>query len=191
MRQPAGRTPAPGRLRLVQDFINTWDIEAGTDALDSSDALSRWLHRRDLLDRRERVNDRHDLDQALELREALRELCGAEHDQRSPVPAARRVIEAAARRAALTLTHDADGDWQLTPQAGGANGALGRLVAVVYDAVRSDRWWRLKVCQNDACRWAFWDGSPNRTGRWCAMAICGNRAKVTAYRDRTRPKRPQ
>jgi predicted RNA-binding Zn ribbon-like protein len=34
----------------------------------------------------------------------------------------------------------------------------------------------------------FYDRSKNRSGRWCVMAECGNRAKVRAYRERERAK---
>lgn len=185
MPQPGGRAPAPGRLHLVQDFINTVDIEDATDVFDSVAAVGRWLGRRDLLGPGNRLRDPADLDRAVRLREALREVCAANHDLQPPPPASVAIVEAAARDAVLTITQDPDEGWRLQPQATGVAGALGRLVAIMYDAVTDAQWWRLKVCQNDACRWAFWDSSPNRAGRWCVMAICGNRAKINAYRDRT------
>jgi predicted RNA-binding Zn ribbon-like protein len=43
----------------------------------------------------------------------------------------------------------------------------------------------MRVCPNPDCRWMFYDHSKNRSGRWCQMAECGNRAKVRAYRERT------
>ncbi|HWL91166.1 MAG TPA: CGNR zinc finger domain-containing protein, partial [Actinomycetota bacterium] len=30
----------------------------------------------------------------------------------------------------------------------------------------------------------FFDGSKNKSGKWCSMAACGNRAKVRAFRER-------
>ncbi len=45
-------------------------------------------------------------------------------------------------------------------------------------------WSRLKACRQ--CEWAFYDWSKNRSGRWCAMSVCGNRTKVRAYRARRR-----
>lgn len=47
---------------------------------------------------------------------------------------------------------------------------------------------RLGRCENDGCRWAFVDASRNRSRRWCDPAICGNVAKVRAYRERHRPR---
>jgi len=188
MRQPGGRVPAPGRLHVVQDFINTVDIEDATDAFDSVSAVDRWLRRRDLLGGGDRLRDPDDLDRAVRLREALREVCAANHALRAPPPAAVEIVEAAARDAVLTIARDSHDEWRLQPRAAGLAGALGWLVVIMYGAMVDAQWWRLKVCHNDACRWAFWDSSPNRRGRWCAMAICGNRAKVKAYRGRSSPK---
>jgi len=45
---------------------------------------------------------------------------------------------------------------------------------------------RLRRCQNEGCRWAFVDASRNGSRRWCDPEICGNVAKVRAYRQRQR-----
>src|ERR1022692_4420316 len=47
-RQPA-IGPAPGRLELVRAFVNTLDIEAGTDEFSSPAALMSWLAERELV----------------------------------------------------------------------------------------------------------------------------------------------
>jgi predicted RNA-binding Zn ribbon-like protein len=45
----------------------------------------------------------------------------------------------------------------------------------------------MKACAlHDSCEWAFYDWSKNRSGTWCDMAVCGNRAKARAYRERRR-----
>ena len=63
-----------------------------------------------------------------------------------------------------------------------------RLIAdallAIHDAQVVGTWPRLKVCANDTCRWAFYDASRNRTGAWCSMAECGNRAKAQRFRSR-------
>jgi predicted RNA-binding Zn ribbon-like protein len=43
---------------------------------------------------------------------------------------------------------------------------------------------RLRRCQNEGCLWAFVDASRNGSRRWCDPEICGNVAKVRAYRQR-------
>jgi len=45
-----------------------------------------------------------------------------------------------------------------------------------YSAVRK--------CENPECILYFYDTSKNHTRRWCSMRLCGNRAKVSAFRDR-------
>src|SRR5215467_3478784 len=39
----AAAGPAPGRLELVRAFVNTRDVEAGTDELDTGAGLDHWL----------------------------------------------------------------------------------------------------------------------------------------------------
>lgn len=43
---------------------------------------------------------------------------------------------------------------------------------------------RIKQCEGDHCGWLFFDTTKNRLRRWCEMAVCGNRAKVRAFRAR-------
>jgi predicted RNA-binding Zn ribbon-like protein len=43
---------------------------------------------------------------------------------------------------------------------------------------------RLRRCENEGCLWAFVDLSRNGSRRWCDPRICGNVAKVRAYRQR-------
>ena len=45
---------------------------------------------------------------------------------------------------------------------------------------------RIKVCDNEDCRFAFYDGSRNRARRWCSHTTCGNRHKVKQFRARRR-----
>ena len=69
------------------------------------------------------------------------------------------------------------------------NNAAHRVVAAVTSAVvavPADDWARLKVCARDSCRWAFYDASRNRSGRWCSMAGCGNIVKMRRA-HRTQP----
>jgi predicted RNA-binding Zn ribbon-like protein len=43
---------------------------------------------------------------------------------------------------------------------------------------------RVKACEGPACTLMFADHTRGRARRWCSMAICGNRAKQAAHRDR-------
>jgi len=44
----------------------------------------------------------------------------------------------------------------------------------------------VKACEGRACTLLFADHTRGNARRWCSMAICGNRAKQTAYRNRLR-----
>jgi predicted RNA-binding Zn ribbon-like protein len=120
---------------------------------------------------------------AIELREALRAHLLAHHGV--PLdPAAVATLDAASRRARLTLRFTGPDQTLLEPAAGGVDGALGRLLAIIDAAVQDGSWQRLKVCPAETCQWAFYDASRNRSAVWCDMRVCGNRAKVRGYRER-------
>jgi predicted RNA-binding Zn ribbon-like protein len=180
--EPGDRAPAPGPLRLVQVFVNTNDLEGGPELLHDAGALRAWLVDAGLLRPDERVSD-DDHAHAIALREAIRELvsahAGLPHD-----PAAADVVNAAAERAGLRPVLD-DPATRFEPSAGGVDRALGRIVAAIHAAVAEGTWPRLKACERDVCRWAFYDHSKNRSGHWCSMAVCGRREKNRrAYRRR-------
>lgn len=44
----------------------------------------------------------------------------------------------------------------------------------------------VRKCANPACTRWFYDASRTGRRRWCEMAICGNRAKVSAFAERKR-----
>jgi predicted RNA-binding Zn ribbon-like protein len=88
--------------------------------------------------------------------------------------------------AALGVRFRADGHPTLEPAAGDslAERVVARLLAGVIWAEAEGKWERLKTCRNEGCRWAFYDASKNRSGRWCNMDVCGARHKMRAYRER-------
>lgn len=42
----------------------------------------------------------------------------------------------------------------------------------------------VRKCENPACTMWFYDRTKGHRRRWCSQAICGNRAKVAAFRER-------
>jgi predicted RNA-binding Zn ribbon-like protein len=86
----------------------------------------------------------------------------------------------------MRMRFPAAGQPELTPDAGGVDGAIARLMSIVSAAVTKGAWARLKACPRDHCFWAFYDHSKNRSGRWCKMEVCGNVEKARAYRQRHR-----
>lgn len=47
----------------------------------------------------------------------------------------------------------------------------------------------VKACEGPSCTLLFADQTRGRARRWCSMAICGNRAKQAAHRERLRSNR--
>jgi predicted RNA-binding Zn ribbon-like protein len=176
---PGGRPPAPGRLRLVQAFVNTTNLESGQDAIADPDGLARWA---DTMGLAPGAFTEDDVRRALELREGLRGMlmANAGHGDGHEGAAA---FEHAARAAHLTLTVTGVGV-ELRPQAPGIDGVLGGVLTACHHAQLDGTWPRLKACRRDVCGWAYYDRSRNRSGAWCAMSICGNRTKTRSYRRR-------
>ena len=177
---------APGQLEVVRLFVNTLDREDGVEQLGSPEELAAWLAGHDLLAGDDAPPSPAGLQRAIELREALREVLLGHHPGHEADPSAVETIETAARRARLELRFAGTGRARVEPARGGTDGALGRLLAIVAEAQADGTWERLKACPWDSCRWAFYDHSRNRSGVWCNMAVCGNRAKAQAFRARRR-----
>lgn len=178
--------PAPGRLEIVRDFLNTVSIDRGTDELADVAGYRRWLRQSGFdsgPDPRDDVRD-DDRRQAVALRDALRSLVachGGEPLRGGELAAA----QAAVRNPALHLSVDDDGTLGLagTPGRPGQV-ALAALLGRVAEASAAGAWPRLKLCRLPTCRWAFYDASPARAAVWCTMAVCGARHKARAYRRR-------
>lgn len=177
-----GSKPAPGDLVYVQGFVNTVDLESGRDALGTGAGAARWFVHHGLAAPGLAVDDAAH-ERVVALREALRAMLFSNHGD--PVePAAVRTLNEIASSAPLRVAFAATGEARLAPDAAAVDGALAQIVALVYDAMREGVWGRLKACRSDACRWAFYDASRNRSGSWCTMAVCGNRKKVEEFRKR-------
>src|ERR687897_907244 len=73
--EPGGRPKAPGRLELLQRFLNTWnhDLPVEWDRLGTPARASAWLRAKKLVSR-ETVIGAQGVAQVRELREALREV---------------------------------------------------------------------------------------------------------------------
>jgi predicted RNA-binding Zn ribbon-like protein len=152
---------APEPLRRVQLLVNSTDLE------NRREWIGAWLEENGL--------GEGETARAVSLREALRALVlknnGVRLEEASVV-----TLNASAKRISPQL--DASG--QLTLAADGD--ALDDVVAVALRAMLDGTWGRLKACRN--CHWSFYDYSPNRSGTWCSMQLCGNRTKTRAYRRR-------
>jgi predicted RNA-binding Zn ribbon-like protein len=181
---PGNRTPAPEPLRLVQAYVNTVDIENGIEELTDADALRAVLVRIGALPRGATPLAEGEVSKAVEFREALRRLllvnAGEDADSESLA-----VLERASAAARLSIRFERDAQATLVPRAGGLDGAIGRILAVVYASMADGTWPRLKACPRDVCGWVFYDRSRNSSSRWCSMSVCGNRTKLLRYRRRS------
>jgi predicted RNA-binding Zn ribbon-like protein len=178
----ADRETAEGELGLVQAFVNTVDLQDGPEQLTDEMTLHDWLVSNGLMAAGAPI-DPGDFKHAIAVREAMRAVIGGNSGLRVyPVEIA--TLNEAATASRLRVRFGASGKARLEPEAAGAVGALGRLVATLYSAMRDEDWHRLKVCDSDTCRWVFYDRSKNRSSRWCTMASCGNRAKARRFREK-------
>jgi predicted RNA-binding Zn ribbon-like protein len=176
------RNAAPERLELVREFVNTLDVEEQSDSLTAPSDLKAWLAQKRLLGRQDRVTAT-DHQRALDFREALREILAGHTDGRVGPGTVRR-FDAVVSHIPMRLRVD-DTGWVRVAAAGtGFDAAQAELLARVYEAMEDGTWERLKVCAEGTCQSAFFDHSKNRSGHWCSMAVCGNRAKVSAFRQR-------
>ena len=174
--------PAPGALLVVQELVNTRDVEAGTDAIATPAGLRAWLAERSLAPADLRPSD-EDIARMAEFREALRSLLHANNGGAIDPEELRSLNRAG--RGGLRVRFDGAGGAALEPQQEEPiAAAIGRVVAIVFTAVADGTFERLKACPARDCGWAFYDLSKNRSARWCSMAVCGSREKVRAHRAR-------
>jgi predicted RNA-binding Zn ribbon-like protein len=179
----------PAAIRLVRDFVNTFEPQVNTDELTGPDQLRDWF-----VERRLMVDDAPlrpaDLELAVTIREGLRSVL-LDHAGHATDPTALARLDDALAEVPVRLSV-ADGQYQLVSA---RDTPLHHALAHLLDAIRQCRedqtWTRLKVCARDTCRWAFYDASRNQVRRWCSMAGCGNHIKMQrAYAARKNRRQP-
>jgi predicted RNA-binding Zn ribbon-like protein len=65
-------------------------------------------------------------------------------------------------------------------------GLLFPIAEAIARFVCSEDFTYVKACEGPMCTLFFADQTRSRARRWCSMAICGNRAKQTAHRQRVK-----
>ena len=176
---------APGSLDLMRLFINTVDLENAERREELSDpgVSSAWLQAHGLLDESDALDpDEHE--RIIQLREAFRMELLAHNGEGDPDDAWEALSFYADWAELGVRCRETPGAIELIAEGRGAQRVAGRLFALMYDAIRSDQWPRLKACRKDTCLWAFYDHSKNGSGAWCDMAVCGNRVKAQRRRKR-------
>ena len=177
--EPGGRPKAPGRLELLQRFINSYnhDFPREWDRIGTAKRTKTWLRRKRLVASGDRISEA-DAARLRELREAIRALAMANHGGQ-PAATATDVVRRLSGGAQLTVAVDDAGRTALEPARRGVDGAVATLLGILHEAQLTGQWARMKACRQ--CGYAFFDRSKNRSAAWCAMSICGNRTKNRAY----------
>ena len=175
--EPGGRPKAPGRLELLQRFVNSHnhDFPPDWDRIGTAGKAEAWLRQKRLVAPGDEVSEA-DAARLRELREAIRALVIA--NQRGE-PAPTDVFLKVSGAAPLNVAIDPTGQTVLEPARAGVDGAVATLLGILHEAQLTGDWARMKACRH--CEYAFFDRSKNRSAAWCAMSICGNRTKNRAY----------
>jgi predicted RNA-binding Zn ribbon-like protein len=181
---------------LCLDFLNT--VEAGRDLLTDFASYVRWLTEAGVLSAVEAVvvveswgsgrGIAAALAEVKSLRDTLRAAVHAISSGERVPPATLKVLNPLLARspACAELVSDATGrihkrfrlQWQepadlLAPV---AESAADLLSGADYSLIHQ--------CAGSGCTLFFYDRTKNHRRRWCSVAVCGNRAKVAAYRAR-------
>jgi len=196
---------APPPLLLVQAFVNTLDLEQGTDVLARPPGARAWLADAGLADAGLAGSGLADpgsddagpagvgpepelagLQLAREVRESIRALIACNTGGGPLTESELRPLRQVALDAPPRLETAAGGEIRLITADPGhpVTGGLAGLLVTIRDAQRDGSWRRLKLCGNPDCRWVFYDRSHSRQGAWCDMASCGNRLKNRNLRAR-------
>lgn len=152
---------------ILEELLNTLDVDAGTDALADADTAATWLAHQG----RPGTVTAADLELARSVRAALRGQLGEPPAPLPDVP--------------ITVVLDDHGP-RVVGTGSAMRAVLGDALGEAVTLRATGDWARLKTCALDSCRWVFFDHSKNRSGRWCSMSGCGNKAKTAAYRARRR-----
>lgn len=190
------------RLEDTFDFLNTAELENGfpVDHLSSLDAALDWFVERSVIhgEGADRVRAQaasepaaaaRELARVRSVRAALREIADAIAEHRPAGQGALDTINRALHaRQVIELVPSADTCVTVDHRHVGdpVDDALARLADPLIVELTSGDPDRIKVCDNDRCRWVFYDTSRTGKRRWCDMATCGNRAKAARHRARAR-----
>ncbi len=171
-------------LLRVQAFVNTLDVDQGTDMLREPDGASAWLAQAGLVAPGTKIGG-EDLQLARDVRDAIRALLASNGGDDRLGRDQLRTLRKLAHGHPPAVDVESDGSVSLAAGGGKdvADGLLG-LLLTIRDAQADGTWSRLKLCANPECDWAFYDRSRNRQGAWCTMASCGNRLKNRRFRAR-------
>jgi predicted RNA-binding Zn ribbon-like protein len=193
---------------LGLDFLNSiaTPVDTPVDWLDDGDGLLKWLaHARlvpaDVLDELRLRAMPGELDRVADQARALREWFRGfvrKHRGRSLAPKAlheleplNRLLERDEAFSQISRHHHGDRDrldlrtmrrWR-SPES-----LLLPIGETLAKFVCEEDFANVKRCEGQNCTLLFADHTRRRARRWCSMAVCGNRAKQAAHRNRLKNK---
>jgi predicted RNA-binding Zn ribbon-like protein len=204
---------------LGLDFLNTIavPVDAKVDWLTSGEDLLAWLKEaglvpEDVLDSLRKTAGRGELDAIAAQARALRDWfkpfvykCMG----RPLRPNALRQVEPLNRLLARDeefgqivvrhRLHDQEHDdrqgmassfaWRLQRRWRSPESLLLPIARSLADLVCTEDFTYVKACEGPPCTLLFVDRTRGHVRRWCSMAVCGNRAKQAAYRERAQQER--
>jgi predicted RNA-binding Zn ribbon-like protein len=188
----------PDALAHLYDFANTADLRRfvhngiqhqAADELGSPRDLTNWLKLNGLLSQGGNVTTKA-FDAAIELRASIRAFLAKESAERHLDKEIVRRLNRAVKPFPLIVRVSASNRMVLESARNDALGSLCAVVAQLYDGSANGTLSRLKICASEECQRVFYDRSKPGTRRWCQAALCGNRMKTRAYRERKKQAAP-
>src|SRR5215207_1291222 len=128
---------APGDLEIVRGFVNTLDVEEGTEEFDVPAGLESWLAQ-NKLGTGGSPSDA-DVARAIDFREALRSLLLANNGAELVDDDAAERLNAALDGAASEVRFEG-GSAEIVPTCSGLDAALATMALIVHDAMVSGEW---------------------------------------------------
>jgi len=184
----------PADIALLYDFVNSLDLRryveqgvahAASDELATPAQLEAWLSSRGLLAKGTRLGEGN-YRNVLALRGALRSFIQLSPTEREVDTGVAAQLSAAAVNFPLTLRVLEGRGVSLQPSGLSPASGLGNVLAELQRLATTEGLDRLKMCASEKCHWVFFDRSKPANRRWCNSALCGNREKTRAYRERRR-----
>jgi predicted RNA-binding Zn ribbon-like protein len=193
------------------DFLNSvaTPVDAPVDWIEDGEGLLSWLEQARLVPREALRSIRAKAhpgevdevaEQARELREWFREFVQRHRGRRLALTDVRELeplnhlLRRDARFSQVILRPDS-GPASLALEEMRAWGSSESLLLPIGVALASlvvaEDFTNVKACEGPACTLLFADHTRGRARRWCSMAICGNRAKQAAHRQRVKARQHQ
>jgi len=172
-----GTPPAPGRLVLLEGFLNTWSGELDFDDFETPASTEAWLRGAGVWTRAKKLTAKNH-EKIVAFRSHLRAWIIDDEAAKPRKNSGAEVTFRAEIDASGTVEFPATGD----PY----QAVVGAMTESVSESQKNGTWDRFKCCELPTCGWAFYDATRSRTKRWCSMKTCGSRHKAREYYKRKR-----